>query len=139
MHTDDLAYIQNCSRNDWYLHQAACKVICEVRFPFHLTGTHTADQLVVVKSSVHDLLFRPFFAPNARVKNLTSANHPLQLDFSHTSWFVNYFFVRLIVAGERVGMFEDVLLLSIIFSELPQRVCFQFCCDDDLRGCPYIT
>ena len=25
----------------------------------------------VVKSSAHDLLFRPFFAPNARVKNLT--------------------------------------------------------------------
>ena len=39
MHTDDLAYIQNCSRNDWYLHQAACKVICEVRFPLHITGT----------------------------------------------------------------------------------------------------
>ena len=49
MHTDDLAYIQNCSRNDWYLHQAACKVICEVRFPLHLSGTHGADQLVVVK------------------------------------------------------------------------------------------
>ena len=39
LHIDDLAYIQNCSRNDRYLLHAACKVICEVRFPLHITGT----------------------------------------------------------------------------------------------------
>ena len=54
-----------------------------VKSGFHYTSlAHGADQLVVVKvvcgggvkvvkSSTHDLLFRPFFAPNARVKNLT--------------------------------------------------------------------